>query len=324
MKAMIHDRYGAIETLECRDIAAPALGPRDVLVSVRAAGLHVGDVFAVRGSPFPVRLMTGLTRPKYGVPGFDLAGTVVDVGSAVTRFSVGDQVFGAGDGTAAECARAREDLLVPMPSGVTFEEAAAIPTSGLAALHGLRDAGRIKPCQKVLINGASGGVGTFAIQIAKAFGAKVTAVTSTANVELVRSLGADEVIDYTRDDFTTRAAAWDLILDNVENRALSDVRRALTPTGTLVLNSGTGSSGLRMLVKLVSPIARSRFSSQTLRRFLSNPTQADLLALRDLVETGKVRPVIGRTFALDETVDALRHITTGHARGKVVLAMPGA
>ncbi len=320
MKAMIYDSYGPIETLESREVAPPEIGDGDVLVRVRAAGLHVGDLFAVRGSPFPVRFMTGLRRPKYGVPGFDLAGTVVAIGPKVTRFSVGDDVFGTGDGTAAELVRAGEDNLAPMPAGVSFEEAAAIPTSALAALHGLR-AGGLKAGQRVLINGASGGVGTFAIQIAKALGAHVTGVTSTANLELVRSLGADEAVDYTRDDFTLRAGAWDLILDNIENRKLSDLRRALTPTGTLVLNSGTGVSGLRMLVRLVTPIVRSLFSSQSLRRFISNPNQADLIVLRDLVEAGKVRPVIDRTFALDETVDALRRIATGHARGKVVLAI---
>jgi NADPH:quinone reductase-like Zn-dependent oxidoreductase len=321
MRAIIHDRYGPIETLECRDIASPMLGGHDVLIGVRAAGLHVGDLFAVRGSPFPVRAMTGMRRPKYGVPGFDLAGIVIDVGSAVTRVKVGDDVFGVGDGTAAECARAGENDLAPMPAGLTHEEAAAIPTSALAALHGLRDAGRLQPGQKVLINGASGGVGTFAVQIAKALGAHVTGVASTSNLELIRSLGADEAIDYTREDFTRRNAGWDLILDNVENRSMSDVRRALTPTGTLVLNSGTGSGGLRMLIRLASPIVRSWFSSQNLRRYISNPNHADLVVLKELVESGKLRPVIDRTYALDDTVDALRHIATGHARGKVVLSV---
>ena len=321
MKAIIHDEYGPIETLRPRDIDPPALGERDVLVRVRAAGLHVGDVFAVRGQPFLVRLMTGLRRPRYGVPGFDLAGTVVALGSGVTRVSVGDDVFGVGDGTAAELARAGEDNLVPMPAGLTFEEAAALPTSGLAALHGLRDAGKVTAGQKVLINGASGGVGTFGVQIAKAFGAHVTGVASTANLELLRSLGADEAIDYTREDFTLRNAAWDLVVDNVENRPLAEVRRAITGTGTLVLNSGTGTSGLRMLVRLASPVIRSRFASQTLRRYLSNPNQADLLFLKELVEAGKLRPVVGRTYPLDGTVDALRHIASGHARGKVVLSL---
>jgi NADPH:quinone reductase-like Zn-dependent oxidoreductase len=321
MLAIVHDQYGPIETLQARDIDQPVLGERDVLVRVHAAGLHIGDLFAVWGSPFPVRLMTGLRRPKRGVPGFDLAGTVEAVGRGVTRHRVGDRVFGAGDGTAAEFARAGEDLLVPMPAGLTFEEAAAIPTSALAALHGLRDAGRLEAGQRVLINGASGGVGTFAVQIAKALGAHVTGVASTRNLELVRSIGADEAIDYTREDFTRRAGAWDLIFDNVENRSLADVRRALTPTGTLVLNSGTGASGLRMLVRLASPVVRSMFSKQNLRRFLSNPNQADLVVLKELVEAGSVRPVVERAYSLADTVEALRHISTGHARGKVVLSV---
>jgi NADPH:quinone reductase-like Zn-dependent oxidoreductase len=232
MQAITHDRYGPLETLERRDIEVPAIGEREVLVRVHAAGLHIGDVFAVQGSPLLARLATGLRRPRYGVPGFDLAGTVTAVGPAVTRFSVGDEVFGVGEGTAAEYARAGEDELVPKPPSLTFEQAAAIPTSALAALHGLRDAGRLRAGQRVLVNGASGGVGTFAVQIAKAMGAHVTGVTSTANVELLRSIGADDVIDYSREDFTRRTARYDLIFDNIENRRLADVRRALDPKGT--------------------------------------------------------------------------------------------
>lgn len=245
------------------------------------------------------------------------------MGSGVTRFSVGNEVFGSGRGTAAEFATAKEDALVPKPANLSWLHAAVIPTSGLAALHGLRDAGRIQAGQRVLINGASGGVGTFAVQIAKAFGAEVTGVTSTANVGLVESLGADDVIDYSREDFTRRTGAFDLILDNIENRTLSDVRRALTPKGTLVLNSGTGASGLRMLIRLVRPVALSPFSSQTMRRFLSTPNAADLLVLKDLVDTGRLQPAIDRCYGLDETVAALRHIKGGHARGKVVLSVFG-
>jgi len=319
MKAIIQDTYGPIERLEPRDIGLPQPAEREVLVQVHAAGLHIGDVFAVRGSPFIARLATGLGRPKYGVPGFDLAGTVTAIGGGVSKVAVGDEVFGTGRGTAAEFARAGEHELALKPAGLTFDQAAAIPTSGLAALHGLRDAGKVKAGQRVLINGASGGVGTFAIQIAKAFGAHVTGVASTRNLELMRSLGADEVIDYRREDFTTRAAAWDLIFDNVENRSLSEIRRALTPDGTLVLNSGTGASGLRMLVRLARPIVLSRFSRQSLRRFLSNPNHADLVVLKDLVEAGQLGPAIDRTYPLDEAVAALRLIAGGHARGKVVL-----
>jgi NADPH:quinone reductase-like Zn-dependent oxidoreductase len=236
---------------------------------------------------------------------------------------VGDEVFGVGHGTAAEFARASEELVVSKPSSLSFEEAAAIPTSALAALHGLRDAGRLQAGQKVLINGASGGVGTYAVQIAKALGAHVTGVCSGRNAELVRSLGADEVIDYTTTDFTKGDPRYDLILDNIENRSLSEVRRALGPSGTLVLNSGTGASGPGLLVRLIKPVLLSPFSRQNLRRFLSRPNHADLLVLRGLAEEGKLRPVIERTYRLGETSAALRHIESGHARGKVVVAVGG-
>ncbi len=321
MKAIIHDSYGPLETLESREIDPQALGERDVRVRVRAAAVHIGDVFAVRGRPLPMRLNTGLLKPSYGVPGFDLAGTVEAIGSGVSRFAVGDEVFGEGAGTAAEVSRAGEDKLAHKPAGLTWAEAAAITTSGSTALHGLRDAGRLEAGQKVLIVGASGGVGTFEVQIAKAMGAHVTGVAGTKNVELVRSLGADEVIDYTREDFTERREAFDLILDNIENRPLSAVRQALTPNGTLVLNSGTGASGLRMLVRLVRPVVLSPFSSQTLRRYLSTANYADLEVLKGMIEAGELRPVIGRTYPLEHTVDALRFVASGHASGKVVLAV---
>ena len=321
MKAIIHDSYGPIELLERREIEPPTIGEREVLVRVQAAAVHIGDVFAVWGRPLLVRTATGLRRPTYGVPGLDLAGTVEAVGSGVTRFSVGDEVFGEGAGTAAELARAGEDKLVRKPAAFDWMDAAAITTSGSAALHGLRDAGRLEAGQRVLIVGASGGVGTFAIQIAKAMGAHVTGVTSENNAQLVRSLGADEVIDYTREDFTERRGAFDLILDNIENRPLSAVRRALTPKGTLVLNSGTGTSGLRMLIRLARPVVLSPFSSHTMRRYLSNANHVDLDVLKGMVEAGQIKPVIGRTYPLDDTVEALRHVAGGHASGKVVLAV---
>jgi NADPH:quinone reductase-like Zn-dependent oxidoreductase len=321
MKAIVQDRYGPLAVLESRDIDTPGIGAEEALVRVRAAGLHVGDVFSVRGSPFPVRIMTGLRRPKYGVPGFDVAGQVDAVGANVTRFRPGDEVFGVGHGTCAEYTRAAEGNLELKPANLTFEEAAATPTSALAALHGLRDAGKLQAGQKVLINGASGGVGTFAVQIAKAMGAHVTGVCSRPNVELVRSLGADDVIDYTGEDFTQRGLRYDLILDNVENQSLSAVRRALTARGTLVLNSGTGASGLRMFVRLVMPLLISPFTSQSLRRFVSMPKRADLDVLKRFVDEGKLRPVVDRTYPLEETREALRHIEAGHARGKVVISM---
>lgn len=321
MRAIVHDSYGPPDLLELREIDRPAMGDGEVLVRVRAAALHVGDCFAVRGVPLAMRLATGPLRPRCGVPGFDLAGRVEAVGKGVARFRPGDEVFGATQGTCAEYASAAEDHLAPRPSNLGLEEAAALATSGLTALHGLRDAGRIRAGQKVLVNGASGGVGTFAVQIARSFGAEVAGVCGTANVELVRSLGADHVVDHTREDFTRPGGRYDLILDNVENRALSECRRALTPGGTLVLNSGTGAQGIALLVRLLKPLVLSPFVRQNLRRYLSRPNREDLLLLKDLVESGKLRPVVGRTFPLSETAEALRHIEGGHARGKVVITV---
>jgi NADPH:quinone reductase-like Zn-dependent oxidoreductase len=230
-------------------------------------------------------------------------------------------VFGACQGACAEYAKTGEVKLALKPAGLTFEEAAALPTSALAALHALRDVGKVQPGQNVLINGASGGVGSFAVQIAKSFGAEVTGVCSTSNIEMVRSLGADHVIDYTREDFTRGSTRYDLIFDNVENRPLSDCRRALTPAGTLILNSGSGAQGFKMLVRLVKPLVLSPFVRQHLRRYLSTPNHADLETLKSLVESGKLRPVIDRAYALHETGAALRYIDAGHARGKVAVSV---
>ena len=323
MKAMVHDRYGPPDLLTLRDIDRPSVGDTEVLIRVRAAGLHIGDCFGVRGSPFPMRLVTGLRRPTHGIPGFDVAGQVEAVGRKVTRFRQGDEVFGTCKAACAEFVCAPADTLAPMPAGLTFEEAAALPTSALAALHGLRDAGRVQPGQQVLINGASGGVGSFAVQLAKAFGAQVTGVCGTSNIELVRSLGADHAIDHTRQDFAQGGPRYDLMLDNVENRSLADCRRALKPGGTLILNSGTGATGIALLVRLLKPLLLSPFVGHTLRRYLSTPGHADLVVLKDLVEAGTLRPVIDRVYPLHETAAALRHIETGHARGKVVIGLPG-
>ncbi len=325
MQAMVQERYGGPEGLVSREIDRPGIGDREVLVRVHAAGLHIGDVFGVRGSPFPARFTSGLRGPKFGVPGFDIAGTVEATGSAVTRFAAGDEVFGIcswpSSGACAEYARADEDALVRKPAGLSFEQAAAIPTSASAALHGLRDAGRLRAGQRVLINGASGGVGTYAVQIARSFGAEVTGVCGPSNLDLVRSLGAHHVIDYTREDFTRSAARYDLILDNMENHSLAETRRALTPDGTLVLMSGTGASGLRLLVRLIRPVVMSPFVRHNLRRPFSNPKREDLEVLVAMVEEGKLRPVIDATYPLLETAAALCHIEAGHARGKVVVAI---
>lgn len=323
MKAIVYDRYGTLDVLGLRDIDKPVIQDKDgeVLVRVRAAGVHIGDCFGVRGAPFAVRFFSGLLRPIYGVPGLDMAGTVEAVGRNVQTFKLGDEVFGSARGTCAEYVCAKQNALAPKPANLTFEEAAAIPTSALAALHALRDTGKLQAGQRVLINGASGGVGTFAVQIAKSLGAEVTGVCSTKNVDLVRAIGADHVIDYTQQDFTQGAERYDLILDNIENRSLSDCRRALTPTGTLILNSGTGAAGVAMLVRLFKPLLLSPFVRQNLRRYVSAPNLADLLALKRLAEAGQLKPVIDKTYPLSETRAALCHIESGHARGKVMVTV---
>jgi NADPH:quinone reductase-like Zn-dependent oxidoreductase len=322
VRAVVYDKYGPLDVvLGVRDIAKPVVNDDQVLVRVHAASVHIGDCFSVRGAPFAMRLATGLLKPKHGVPGFDLAGQVESVGKNVKQFQAGDAVFGACSETCAECGCSAQDRLALKPANLTFDEAAAVPTSALAALHALRDAAKVQPGQKVLINGASGGVGTFAVQIAKSFGAEVTGVCSTANVNMVRSIGADRVIDYTQEDFTLGGQRYDLIFDNVENRSLSDCRRALTPVGTLLLNSGTGAEGFELMVRLVKPLVLSPFVRQTLRRYLSKPNHRDLVVLKELVESGKLTPVIDKTYPLQETAAALRHIEHGHARGKVVITV---
>lgn len=319
MRAIVYDHYGSFEALAVREIAEPVVQAGEVAVRVRAAALHVGDIFSLRGAPLVMRLMTGLFKPKYGVPGFDLAGDVVAIGADVPQFRVGDAVFGTCQGGCAELARTPATQLARKPDALSYEQAAALPTSGLTALQGLRDAGKLQRGQRVLINGAAGGVGTFAIQIAKALGAEVTGVCSTANVELVRSLGADHVVDYTREDFTQRVGQYDLMLDNVENRSLADCRRALRPQGRLVLNSGTGAHGLALLVRLLKPLALAPFVRHALRRYVITPNHADLVELSKLAQRGALVPVVERTYALHETPAALAYIDSGHARGKVVV-----
>jgi len=318
VKALVHERYGSSDMLELREVEQPEVTDDGVLVRVLASSVNPTDWYGMTGRPFVARPMQGMRKPKSPLLGVDFAGVVEAVGKDVAGLDPGDEVYGGRSGALAELVNVK-NAVARKPANLTFEQAAAIPVAATTALQGLRDHGRLQAGQRVLINGASGGVGTFAIQIAKALGAHVTGVASSANLELMRSLGADDVIDYTRADFTARAATWDVILDNVENRSLAEVRRALTAEGTLVLNSGTGARGLGMLVRLAAPIVLSPFSRQSLRRFISNPNQADLVVLRDMVEAGQVRPVVHRTFRLDEAVAALQHIAGGHARGKVVL-----
>ncbi|MCM2369267.1 NAD(P)-dependent alcohol dehydrogenase [Aporhodopirellula aestuarii] len=319
MKAAYQEKYGSPDGLRVTDIAKPNVGDDEVLVRVHAAGLHVGDCFGVRGTPLLMRIATGLLKPKYGVPGFDVAGTVESIGKNVTRFHPGDEVFGACFGSCAEFVSVNENTLAVKPAHVSFADAAAVPTSGLAALHALRDVAKLQPGQHVLINGASGGVGSYAVQIAKSYGAIVTGVCREANVDTVRSLGADHVIAYDREDFTLGGARYDVIFDNIENRSLSECRRVLKPTGMLILNSGTGAKGIAMFIRLIKPLLLSPLLKQNLRRYLSSPNHDDLCVLMKFIEQAQVRPLIDRTYTLCETPDAIRHIETGHVRGKVVV-----
>jgi NADPH:quinone reductase-like Zn-dependent oxidoreductase len=319
MKAIVHDTYGPPDVLQLRDIHKPVPKDNEVLVRVHAAGLHRGDIFGLRGEPLLIRMGTGLRKPRHGVPGYDLAGVVEAAGAKVTRFKPGDEVFGTADGTCAEYVRTREDRLAPKPAKLGFEQAATVPTSGVTALRGLRNTGRLEAGQKVLINGASGGVGTFAVQIAAALGADVTGVCGPASADMVRSIGANHVIDYTQEDFTRGERRYDLILDNVENRPLAECRRVLTPTGTIILNSGTGAKGIEFMVRFFRPLVLSPFTRQNLRRYVVFPKRPDLDALTELIDAGKVAPVIDSTRPLAETPEALRHIEEGHARGKVVI-----
>jgi NADPH:quinone reductase-like Zn-dependent oxidoreductase len=316
MKAIVQNGYGSPDVFELKEIDRPVVEENDVLVRVHAAALHAGDYFAMRGEPYLVRMSAGWPKPKNYVPGYDAAGQVEAVGKNVTRIQPGDEVFGACTATCAEYVCAAEDKFVPKPANLTLEQAAAVPTSAVAALHGLRDAGKVQPGQKVLINGASGGVGTFAVQIAKAFGAEVTGVCSTRNVDMVRSIGADHVIDYTQEDFTQSGQRYDLILDNVGNHSFSDCRRALTPQGILIPN--TGHAGMGYIVKA---FVLSAFVRQQGRPFVAIPNNEDLVVLKELVESGKVTPVIDRTYPLSEVPEAFRYLGKGHARGKVVITV---
>lgn len=323
MRAMVHSAYGPFDGLALREVQRPIVKDDEVLIRVHAVGLHVADGFGVRGSPFVMRLFSGLTKPKVGIPGFDVSGVVEAVGKNVTRFVPGEKVFGANDqgGGCAEYVCRKQNTLAHAPTNLTFEEAAALPTSALAALHGLRDAAKLGAGQSILINGAAGGVGHFAVQIAKSFGAKVTGVCSAESAKLVRSLGADEVIDYTREDFTTKGPQYDVILDNIENRSLSELRRAAKPSGKVILNSGTGAKGFAMFTRLLKPLLLSPFVTQDLRRYLSTANHEDLTVLKGLVEAGKLRPVIDRVYPVRATPSALTRIEGGHVRGKVVITI---
>jgi NADPH:quinone reductase-like Zn-dependent oxidoreductase len=322
MKAIVQDTYGSADVLKLRDIDTPPIADDEVLVRVRAAGVNPADWAVMSGLPYIARPIYGLTKPKVGVRGTDVAGVVEAVGSSVTRFKPGDEVFGWGTGTYAEYAAVPENALAAKPANVTFEQAGSVPMAGLVALQAVRDHGNVSSGQSVLVNGASGGIGTFAVQIAKSLGAEVTGVCSTRNVDLVRSIGADHVIDYTVEDFTKGEQRYDFILDNVANHSLSELRRALTPGGGLVPNSGSFdnrwfASGGRVLQSLVL----KHFVGHRLQTFVVSQKVEDLLALGELIEAGEVIPVMDRTYPLSETAEAISRVGEGHTRGKIAITV---
>jgi len=323
MKAIVQERFGPPDVLRLVDTDPPEVGPDDVLIRVRAAALNPADWHVLRGDPLVARLMgVGLTKPRRLVAGSAAAGVVEAVGSNVDGLRNGDEVLGYVRGAFAEYACAAADMVVPKPASLSFEQAAAIPIAATAALRGIRDVGEVKAGQRVLVNGAGGGVGTFAVQIAAALGAEVTGVCSAGNVELVRSLGASHVIDYTTEDFTAGPTRYDVILDNVSNLPLAKLRGALTPKGTLALNGG-GSPGhvFGPIATILKAVVVNLFVSQRLRPVPAKEKREDLLALTELVEDGKLTPVVDRTYPLAETAEGLRYVEQGHARGKVVVTV---
>jgi NADPH:quinone reductase-like Zn-dependent oxidoreductase len=323
MLAIVQDSYGSADVLRLDRIARPQLAADEVLVEVRAAGLDRGTWHSMAGLPYLMRVLGfGFRAPKNRVPGLDVAGTVVAVGSAVSGFASGDQVFGISRGSFAEYAAVREDKLSRKPANLTFEQAAVVPISAGTALQALTDAGRVRPGQRVLVIGASGGVGSYAVQLAKALGADVTGVCSTAKVEFVSSLGADHVLDYTAQDFADGSHTWDLIIDIAGNAALSRLRRALTPTGTLVIVGGeqggrwTGGFGRSLRAPLLSP-----FVAHRLTMLASKERASDQQRLTSLIETGRVTPRIDSSYPLEAVADAMRHLAAGHVRGKVAISI---
>jgi len=321
MKAILQEVYGPPEVLHLGDAEQPAVASTDVLVKVRAAGIDRGTAHLMRGEPYLMRVIGfGFRGPKNRVPGRDVAGTVAQVGPDVTEFRIGDEVFGIARGSFAEYAAAQADKLMQKPSRLTFEQAAVVPVSATTALQGLREVGHVRAGEKVLIVGASGGVGTYAVQLAKAFGASVTGVCSTAKVDLVRSIGADEVIDYTREDFADGTKRFDLILDTGGNTRLSRLRRALTPKGTLVIVGGEGGK-LTGVGRQLRAVALSPLLPQRLAMFVNKESHDDLDTVRRLIENGQVTPIVDRTYPLAEVADAVRHLEAGKVRGKIAISI---
>ena len=321
MRAIVSHRYGSPDELELCEIDKPELGDEGVLLRVRAASVNPYDWHMMRGHPYFVRLGEGLRRPKHEVLGVDVAGEVEAVGASVTEFRPGDEVFGGRVRAFAEYVCGAERNFVPKPAGLSFEQAAAIPIAGSTALQALRDKAQLRPGQRVLINGAAGGVGTFAVQIAKALGGEVTGVCSTRNLELVRSLGADHVVDYTVEDFSRRGQRYDLVVDLVGNRSLRALRRALTPDGTLVVAGGGHGRLVGPLALPIAAVVVNRFVKQRLVPFMAQLRKDDLMTIADLIEAGQVTPVVDGRYPLTEAPEAIRHVETGHARGKTVITV---
>ena len=323
MKAVVYCDYGTADVLRLEDVEKPTPEENQLLIKVHAAALNPLDWHYMRGTPYVMRMGTGLRKPESTRLGVDFAGTVEAVGSKVTQFKPGDEVFGVRTGALAEYVCAHEDrAVVVKPANLTFEQAASVPVAAITALQGLRDKGQVRPGQRVLINGASGGVGTFAVQIAKSFGADVTGVCSTRNLEMVRALGADRVIDYTKEDFAKMGERYDVILDNVGNRSLSEFRDVLNPKGKYVMIGGGGPNDGRWIGPLARPLAAfvsSPFISQDMVMLLADVNKKDLTALIDLMQAGKVTPVIDRRYKLSEVPAAIRYLEEGHARGKVII-----
>jgi len=322
MHAVLHDHYGASSVLRLGKVAIPEIGDHDVLIDVRAAGLDRGTEHLMTGKPYAMRLATGIRRPKNPVPGRDVAGIVADIGRAVTGFTIGDEVYGIAPGSFAEYAAARETQLARKPASLSFAEAAVVPVSAGTALRALVDVGHVQPDQSVLVLGASGGVGSYAVQLAKAFGAEVTGVCSTTKTDLVTSLGADHVIDYTRDDFADRSRTHDLVLDIAGNPSLRQLRRALGPRGTAVFVGGEDSGvitgmGRQLRGALISPLLKQR-----LVLLVAKERASDYERLTGLIETGRVAPSLDRTYPLDEVPHAMRQLETGQVRGKIAIT-PG-
>jgi len=321
MRAVVQDRYGSAEVLRAVRVARPVIADDQVLLHVNAAGLDRGTEHLMTGKPYVARLFVGLRKPKNPIPGRDAAGTVAAVGSSVTRFAVGDEVYGVAPGSFAEYAVAREDKLARKPGNLSFAQAAAVPVSAGTALQALVDAGRVQAGQSVLVVGASGGVGTYAVQLAKAFGAEVTGVSSTAKADLVKSLGADHVIDYTQEDFADGTRRYDLILDIGGSTPVRRLRRALRPRGTLVFVGGENSGNLTGLGRQLRGALLSPFLRQRLVLLVAKERAADLETLTGLIEDGKLVPSVDRSYPLDEAPDALRALENGHVRGKVVITV---